>query len=95
MVTQKESKRRVQSIATDKVLETSVIKQFNITCSSMVETAETGKRFGMPAKQLVQAIYRRRRRKKILCHQTIKRYKTHIALKCCKCYPTMQGKPPQ
>jgi hypothetical protein len=25
----------------------------------MVETVETGKRFGMPAKQLVQAIYKK------------------------------------
>lgn len=63
MVAQKESKRRVQSIATDKVLETFIIKQFNITCSSMVETVETGKRFGMPAKQLVQAIYKKIRKK--------------------------------
>ena len=50
MVTQQASWRRVQSIATDKVLETFVIKQYNKTCSTMVETAETGKRFGMPAK---------------------------------------------
>jgi hypothetical protein len=66
MVTQQVSWRRVQSIATDKVPETFVIKQYNITCSNMVETAETGKRFGMPAKQLVHEIYKRIRKKHMM-----------------------------